>query len=215
MVCHTWLRNTQAHSSPPVLSSMKLLFTMSLNNRQLIHLESESSIREQDLPKIETPSQKKIATRKSNVFSSAFPQSLTKDPLVLQIVQNRQVVSNGVEIRSFFEHMRNCQVERGPRIVESQIKNANTMIKDDQWTSILEQEKKENISYSILYNSLRTGVPRQLRPRIWAFLINADKMSELYVCCRERSRWRGTRSSRRSSSATRRSTRSRSRSTQT
>ena len=84
------------------------------------------------------------------------------------------------EIKAFFKQLKNNQVERGPKVVES--RNINQMkLMADEWNSILKQEKKENISHSILYTSLRLGVPLNLRPKIWAFLINAEEMRKTYV----------------------------------
>ena len=90
-------------------------------------------------------------------------------------------LTNPVQIKDFFKQLKNTQIERGPKIIESKPKNDCTSLDYEQWMKVLKEEHKHHLSYSILYNSLRVGVPTDLRPRIWAFLINAEKLAENYV----------------------------------
>ena len=84
--------------------------------------------------------------------------------------------------------MKQSPVQRGPKVVESK-QNINTLLKEKEWRYLIEKESKDNISYSILYNSLRLGLDKQglghLRPQIWGFLINIDKMAQQYVAWRD------------------------------
>lgn len=54
-------------------------------------------------------------------------------------------------------------------LIVKEIKSTN-VYSELEWIQILKFEKKENISHSILLNSLRSSIPKELRPRIWAFL---------------------------------------------
>lgn len=121
-------------------------------------------------------------------------------------------VKDPAEIKTFFKGFRGGIVERGPKVIESAVANQGTTLKYDQWKQILALEEKNNVSHSILYNSLRQGLEKQLlpkeksqqqdlqlpmsmptgpreevptfvnlRPRIWAFIVGADKLREKYV----------------------------------
>jgi len=69
---------------------------------------------------------------------------------------------------------------QAPDIVESDL-SRKTRITEDEWIDVLNYEKKENLSHSILLNSLRTGIPLELRPRIWGFLADIPLKIETEV----------------------------------
>lgn len=84
------------------------------------------------------------------------------------------------QIKNFFSQLKTRVVDHGPRVVESSL-NSTTTLQEKDWRTIIKKESREDISHSILYNSLRRGVPQELRPQIWAFLINIEKMQAQYV----------------------------------
>ena len=69
---------------------------------------------------------------------------------------------------------------RGPKIVESDL-NKYTTFSFSDWKEILKYEKKQNVSHSTLLNSLRKGIPNELRPRIWAFLSEIKDLMDEFV----------------------------------
>lgn len=71
----------------------------------------------------------------------------------------------------------NTSIEKGPIVVENNLNRFTTYSFSD-WKEILKYEKKENLSNSILINSLRQGIPFELRPRIWAFLSDLGEIVE-------------------------------------
>lgn len=74
-------------------------------------------------------------------------------------------VKDPAEIKSFFKGFRGGIVERGPRVIESAAANQATTLKYDHWRQILGSEEKGNVSHSIIYNSLRQGLDKQLLPK--------------------------------------------------
>lgn len=66
---------------------------------------------------------------------------------------------------------------RGPIVVENNLNRFTTYTFND-WKEIIKYEKRENLSNSILVNSLRQGIPFELRPRIWAFLTDLFTLIE-------------------------------------
>lgn len=68
----------------------------------------------------------------------------------------------------------------GPKIIESKLSRM-TVFSFNDWKEILKYEKRENVSHSILLNSLRKGIPNELRPRIWAFLCDLRDIIDDYV----------------------------------
>lgn len=67
-----------------------------------------------------------------------------------------------------------------PKVVESRL-GASIEFSSQEWKNILKYERKENLSYSILLNTLRKGIKPSLRPRIWAFLAELEDTKQQHV----------------------------------
>jgi hypothetical protein len=107
-------------------------------------------------------------------------QNLVMSP---QLVEARQFklnlkpsnpIRNPNQIKDFLKGIGGNQNQRTAKILESPL-NKNISLSEEEWNKIVKNESRENLSHSILLNSLRMGIPKKLRPKIWAFLINQEK----------------------------------------
>jgi hypothetical protein len=89
-------------------------------------------------------------------------------------------IRNPNQIKDFLKGIGGNQNQRTAKILESPL-NKNISLSEEEWIKIVKNESRENLSHSILLNSLRMGIPKKIRPRIWAFIINAEKYKVEFV----------------------------------
>lgn len=53
-------------------------------------------------------------------------------------------------------------------------------LSEKDWRFILKNEKRKNISHSILKTSIKYGIPGELRPRIWYFMCGISELKQKY-----------------------------------
>lgn len=125
----------------------------------------------------------KTSTLKIQKMTSKITDPFTETQNRAKLVQKSRPnpVRGHNQIKDFFSELKAKVVDHGPKVVESNLNSATTLQEKD-WRMIIIRESRDNVSHSILYNSLRRGIPHELRPQIWAFLIDVEKMQAQYVC---------------------------------